>query len=374
MSSWDTYPDHYRQVEVTKISRAARAGECCSIIGLSGAGKSNLAGFLCRRAAQPRFVLIDCNRVAIPSGGQLTSLFQTIHNSLPGQAALPPGMQDTAGSLAVLERALDQALAGTAENLILVFDRFDALLRPADPGLFNSLRALRDRWKYRFAFVTATRRPLPQDNEFAELFFANTFWLGPLTQIDAEWSIQSYAQRHNLDWDSALRQQIITVSGAYPAFLRACCEACAQGTASRLEDLLISQPVQLRLKEFTADQPSMEDLSNSALDNNLLLTAAAERGLYAIPKGINVSTSEFDVQLTGGEKRLWDILRAHPEHILSKDELARAIWPDDRYYKDGIRDDALAQMVRRLREKVETNPSQPVHIRTIPGRGYLYHE
>lgn len=374
MSSWDTYPDHYRQVEVTKISRAARAGECCSIIGLSGAGKSNLAGFLCRRAAQPRFVLIDCNRVAIPSGEQLTSLFQTIHNSLPGQAALPPGMQDTAGSLAVLERALDQALAGTAENLILVFDRFDALLRPADPGLFNSLRVLRDRWKYRFAFVTATRRPLPQDNEFAELFFANTFWLGPLTQIDAEWSIQSYAQRHNLDWDSALRQQIITVSGAYPAFLRACCEACAQGTASHLEDLLISQPVQLRLKEFTADQPSMEDLSNSALDNNLLLRAAAERGLYAIPKGINVSTSEFDVKLTGGEKRLWDILRAHPEHILSKDELARAIWPDDRYYKDGIRDDALAQMVRRLREKVETNPSQPVHIRTIPGRGYLYHE
>jgi hypothetical protein len=374
MSSWENYPDHYRQAEVENITRAASAGECCSLIGLSGAGKSNLTGYLCHRAATPKFILVDCNRVTSSSGGQLASLFQNIQRSLPGQIALPPAVSDPAAALEKLETALDQVLDGSTGNLALVFDRFDALLRQPDPGLYNCLRVLRDRWKYRFAFVTATRHPLPQDNEFAELFFANTFWLGPLSPADADWSIQSFAQRHTLVWDAALRLQIGAVSGAYPAFLRACCEACAQGVAVTVEDMIASQPVQLRLKEFTADQPSADDLRKSHLDQNPLLKAGLDRKLFSLPAEPAPAGCGSDAQLTGGEKRLWDILRAHAEQVISKDELARAVWPDDRYYKDGMRDDALAQMVRRLREKIETNPSQPVHIRTVPGRGYVYYE
>ena len=38
----------------------------------------------------------------------------------------------------------------------------------------------------------------------------------------------------------------------------------------------------------------------------------------------------------------------------------------------GVRDDSLAQMVRRLREKIETNPSEPQLILTVPGRGYRF--
>ncbi len=374
MSSWENYPDHYRQAEVEYITRAVSAGECCSMIGLSGAGKSNLTGYLCHRAAAPKFILMDCNRVTLSSDGQLASLFQNIQRSMPGQKALPPALSDPTTALETLEKTLDQVFDGSTGNLALVFDRFDALLRQPDPGLFNCLRALRDRWKYRLSFVTATRRPLPQDNEFAELFFANTFWLGPLAPIDADWSIQSFAQRHTLVWDAALRQQICAVSGAYPAFLRACCEACAQGIAVTVEDMITSQPVQLRLNEFIADQPSADDLRKSHLDQNPLLKTAVDRKVLRLPAGPAPTEPGSDAQLTGGEKRLWDILRAHTEQVISKDELARAVWPDDRYYKDGMRDDALAQMVRRLREKIETNPSQPVHIRTVPGRGYVYYE
>ena len=45
MSAWDAYPANYREAEVRAILAALRAGECVSVIGLSGAGKSNLIGF-----------------------------------------------------------------------------------------------------------------------------------------------------------------------------------------------------------------------------------------------------------------------------------------------------------------------------------------
>ena len=65
MSQWDAYPSTYRQDEVQRILSAMQSGECVSIIGLSGAGKSNLMGFLAHR--QDAFphpnLLVDCNRL-----------------------------------------------------------------------------------------------------------------------------------------------------------------------------------------------------------------------------------------------------------------------------------------------------------------------
>jgi DNA-binding winged helix-turn-helix (wHTH) protein len=63
---------------------------------------------------------------------------------------------------------------------------------------------------------------------------------------------------------------------------------------------------------------------------------------------------------------------AEPNQVVEKDALARAVWSEDRVYTRGIRDDSLAQLVRRLREKIETDPTHPRFILTVPGRGYRY--
>ena len=56
MSVWDSYPANYRAREVQYIHTAVQAGECVAVVGLSGAGKSNLIGFLanCSPLAAPR--------------------------------------------------------------------------------------------------------------------------------------------------------------------------------------------------------------------------------------------------------------------------------------------------------------------------------
>jgi two-component system response regulator MtrA len=76
--------------------------------------------------------------------------------------------------------------------------------------------------------------------------------------------------------------------------------------------------------------------------------------------------------LTEKEYRLLVHLQAHPGQVCSKDELVQAVWPEDVIYERGIRDDSLAQLVRRLRVKIEPIPAEPRYIQTVPGRGYLY--
>ncbi len=61
----------------------------------------------------------------------------------------------------------------------------------------------------------------------------------------------------------------------------------------------------------------------------------------------------------------------HPDELCTKDALVRAVWPDE-VLVEGVRDDRLAQLVKRLREKVELDSTQPRYIVTVHGQGYRF--
>jgi energy-coupling factor transporter ATP-binding protein EcfA2 len=352
MPVWDEYPQDYRSSQVQAILAAVRAGESVAVVGLSGAGKSNLFGFLAHRwgdpSASPSLALADCNRLPDSSAA---ALFRLLRAALGDPA--PAGDE-----LAALEARLEQRLA-ISRPVGLLLDRFDRLAEPPDPALFGSLRALRDTFKYDLAYGIAVRRPLQPHNELAELFFGNTLWLGPLSQADTAWNITRYARRKGLSWGEETGRQIAALSGSYPAFLRAVCEAHAAGCPLESDALRRHPAVRLRLDEFWADQPDAESLHLSGLKDHPLLTQ---------PSSLAVDAA----QLTAKEHLLWTYLQAHPGVGCENDDLIRAVWPEDRIFERGIRDDSLAQLVRRLREKVEQDPSNPQRIQTIPGRGYRF--
>ena len=58
--------------------------------------------------------------------------------------------------------------------------------------------------------------------------------------------------------------------------------------------------------------------------------------------------------------------------MCEKDDLIRAVWPEDKIFMDSIRDDSLAQLVRRLRQKVRLQTGTAARIQTVPGRGYKF--
>jgi DNA-binding winged helix-turn-helix (wHTH) protein len=118
-------------------------------------------------------------------------------------------------------------------------------------------------------------------------------------------------------------------------------------------------PVQHRLAEFWASQPSVEAITCSRLAELPLLQHPSSR--------VNESP-----QLTAKEHLLLEYLQFHAGEVCGKDDLIRAVWPEDRVFSQGVRDDSLAQLVRRLRQKIEPDPNQPRQILVVPGRGYRY--
>ncbi len=350
MNIWQTYPETYRQHEVQRISRAVRAGACVNVVGLSGAGKSNLLGFLAHRPDVFPFpaLLVDGNRLGQPSAEALLHLTRrTLGDTSTAEDALQ-----------ALDAALAQRLTDTDGSLCILFDRFDPLAD--DPIAAANLRALRDAYKYRLTFVFATRRPLPPETELAELVFGHTLYLGALSESDARWNVRRFAARFGQTWDEETEARLCALSGNYPALLKAACEALADGAPLEENALRTHPAIQRRVDEFWRDAPPADLLHACGLENLPLL------------QPLSAAPALDPARFTPKEYRLLTFLQAHPGEVCDKQSLIRAVWPEDVIYEQGVRDDSLAQLVRRLRRKIEPDPSKPRHLRTVPGRGYRF--
>ena len=83
------------------------------------------------------------------------------------------------------------------------------------------------------------------------------------------------------------------------------------------------------------------------------------RNLYIAGKEINLTAKEFD---------LLELLALNPGKVYSRDNLLKAVWGQD-YSGDGRTVDVH---MRRLREKIEENPSEPKYVHTKWGVGYYF--
>ena len=77
------------------------------------------------------------------------------------------------------------------------------------------------------------------------------------------------------------------------------------------------------------------------------------------------------LELTGAEYRLLCLLVRNAGRVVTRDAILNELWDDAGHFVD---DNTLSVYVRRLREKVETDPSNPVHLITVRGFGYKWKE
>jgi DNA-binding response OmpR family regulator len=88
---------------------------------------------------------------------------------------------------------------------------------------------------------------------------------------------------------------------------------------------------------------------------------------------INNSTHQVffennEIKLPRKEFELLYFLAANREIVFSKEKLYDKIWGEDMYGDIGT----VAVHIKRLREKIEKNPSEPEYIQTIRGTGYKF--
>ena len=121
--------------------------------------------------------------------------------------------------------------------------------------------------------------------------------------------------------------------------------------------------VKARIKAImrrTTGQPRRE-ASTAVIEKGDLKLDTDSRRLFILDREINLTAKEFD---------LMELLVRNENKVYSREALLDTVWGAD--YPGDVR--TVDVHVRRLREKVETNPSEPKYIHTKWGVGYYYYQ
>lgn len=92
-------------------------------------------------------------------------------------------------------------------------------------------------------------------------------------------------------------------------------------------------------------------------------------------KGLIIDTRKYvvirngqEISLTAKEFELLRLFASHPEQVFTKTQIFRQVW-GSAYIED---DNTVMVHIRKLRLKIETNPSEPKLIQTVWGIGYKF--
>ena len=108
------------------------------------------------------------------------------------------------------------------------------------------------------------------------------------------------------------------------------------------------------LRRATPPVPKQERLSFDGLAID-----AASREVRKAGRPLQLTAKEFDL--------LW-FLASHPQRVFSRDQLMDRVWG----YEAALDTGTVTVHVRRLREKIEDDPSRPRYLQTVWGVGYRF--
>jgi two-component system phosphate regulon response regulator PhoB len=84
--------------------------------------------------------------------------------------------------------------------------------------------------------------------------------------------------------------------------------------------------------------------------------------------GMTLTVRGAPTQTTATEFRLLEYMARHPGRVFTRDQLLDAVWRDTHY----VTPRSVDVYVRRIREKIEANPDEPRHLKTVRGAGYRF--
>ncbi|WP_454054742.1 MULTISPECIES: response regulator transcription factor [unclassified Clostridium] len=117
-----------------------------------------------------------------------------------------------------------------------------------------------------------------------------------------------------------------------------------------------------RVKSHLQNYERMRNKFSNKINNNSIIIRGLEilkdsRQVFINGKEVNLAQKEFELLLYMAE---------NPNRVFGKDELFERIWG-----LDSLGDNATVTVhIRKIREKIESNPSEPQYIETLWGVGY----
>jgi DNA-binding winged helix-turn-helix (wHTH) protein len=328
-------------------------------------------------------------------------------------SAVPPALE--------LEALLVRLVQELGLSIAVLFDEFDTMYRRMEAGIALALRAFHNRLGPALSYVVAVDQPLERVREglagdagdaaeFEELFVNGSQTLPLLSQKEAQAFVERYFASRTVatyDWVPPL---VVELTAGHSGLLWAACAAVqrlsvvSRGQLER--DLLASPEVRNECENVWRRLPAAERLAVEAggrtarADAGELLDGLRGRGLLGpapslslaipclehflarsappVPAGITVNAQTGEVAVNGAppisrlgptEFRLLQLLYERGGALVTKDEIARAVWPQEERLS-GVDDARIDKLVDRVRSKIEPNPHAPRFLVTVRGLGY----
>jgi DNA-binding response OmpR family regulator len=103
----------------------------------------------------------------------------------------------------------------------------------------------------------------------------------------------------------------------------------------------------------------LDVVADERLSFNGLVIDSSSRDVTRNDEPLRLTAREFDL--------LW-FMASHPRRVFSREHLMRRVWG----YASAVDTGTVTVHMRRLREKIEDDPSRPQHLETVWGVGYRF--
>ncbi len=446
-SNDNNYLLNYREEEVRYIMQRVQVGESCSLVGVSSTGKSNFFRFIFRDNVKSKylgdnadkylFVLLDSNSLSIAGMSEWKIYELMLHRLLIQAERLSVddkivehfddlyqrvvASHDALLGQRYIERFLAFLCDEASYRLVFLFDEFDEIIRNFDRRFFLNLRAIRDEFKGKVAYIVASRNELSLLREdiseveaFYELLSINVCGLKPYNNADAKFMIQHLARRRSVSLDENETNLLLEATGGHPGILRAAIwsldnGALDQGTSSvelwlnnagvwdeclkiwdsleKEEQTTLSTIIlgnrQTQILPVTLDLLEMKGLIILDQDDPPVIFCKIfkqfiNERLASPSRGITIDLAKAMVSIDGRiiseltklELSVLSYLFEKRGDVCTRDELITYLYPGEQVAEFGISDNRLDTLIGRLREKIEPDRSKPRYVLTIRGFGF----
>lgn len=315
-----------------------------------------------------------------------------------------------------LKKLIDFLSLENGLTIIFLIDRFEEYISYLTPEFFTDLRSLRNRAKYKFSIVFSALKPIEELVEpgiyvdFYEFLEGNNIYLPILDEASLKFRVEFLQENASKKLEEKTLNEILTLTAGHGKLTRLSIEACLSesneiiGQWDNLSDFLLSKNKINTLhqelwkcltpseqKYFISGNKELksEYLEKAGLIKDDVLTIPlfsdfikkeSERLSAESSKKINFDGNSNEIKqgeivlsdtLTSSEFKLLKFLIENEEKILTRDEIIENVWKDLSSTL-GVSEQALDQLIFRLRKKIEDNPNAPSHIQTVKGRGFKF--
>lgn len=431
------YPPTTREAEISSLVPFIKKGLSAQLIGLPGGGKNNILSLLSYNKEvrlhnlgdleqYVHFVYLDCSELKDRNLLDTTKFFLISLSYSLNERGLNEEAEKVNGFMKeaipfqdelILFQALKQSIDYLCEEkeLTIVFslDRFHDYIPEVTSQFFNNLKILRNRAKYRFSCIFAVNRSLEElvepslFSDFYDFVVGNFVYVRLHDAVGMTFRFSYLEKTTGKKSNDEIKKELIRLSGGHGKLTRACYEAIlSEKHEGPLSEFLLKKTAvqgalyeiwlsllpseQVFLKSFIKNT-TQDTIPEYLISIGIIKDKKIQIGLFSeFVNNFSISTTEkieidpntneivkggqpISDMLSPSEFRLLLFLLQNKGRICTKDEIITATWKDTKT-QEGVTDQALDQIIYRLRKKIEADPNHPHYIQTLKGRGYKFED